>query len=334
MNNINVYLLDNNFKKIGFLDTFESLIWAKRYNSKGALDLQIQPSQMFKKGYYLQRTDDDSLMKIKALEYKNNELIVGAEDCQCLLYQRIIWKTIVFSGTVEDFIRKIINDNIINPSNEKRKISNFFMTERKGFEDTIEAQTDYENVGEKIEELCKTYDYGFRIIFKDGGFYFDLYKGEKNNCVFSPEYENLGDTSFKTDDEDFKNVCLVGGEGDGIARRTESVNLGDEEPSEADRFEMFLDESSLSMEQETEVEELIYRKQLQSEGLQELKNIKITEFEGDVVLETYKYKTDYNLGDLVYIRDKYGNEDTQRIREVTETWDVSGYSLEVSFNEE
>lgn len=334
MASVDVYLLDNNFNKIGYIDTYESLIWAKRYNSVGALDLQIQPTQEIKKGYYLQRTDDDSLMKVEALEYKNNELIVGAKDCQCLLYQRIIWKTIVFSGTVEDFIRKIINDNIIAPTNEKRKIANFYMTERKGFEDTIEAQTDYENVGEKIEELCKTYDYGFRVIYKDGGFYFDLYKGDASVCIFSPEYENLGDTSFKTDNEEFKNVCLVGGEGDGIARRTESVNLGDEEPEGSARYEMFLDESSLSIEQETEVEELIYRKQLQSEGLQELKNITTTEFEGDVVLETYKYKEDYNLGDTVYIKDKYGNEANQRIREVTETWDVSGYSLEISFSED
>ena len=334
MANVDVYLLDNTFKKIAYIDTYESLIWAKRYNSKGALDLQLMPSQLFKKGYYLQRSDDNSLMKITALEYKNNELIVGAEDCQCLLYQRIIWKTIVFSGTVEDFIRQIINDNIINPTNEKRKIANFYMTERKGFEDTIEAQTDYENVGEKIEELCKTYDYGFRVLYKDNCFYFDLYRGITSNCVFSPEYENLGDTSFKTDNAEYKNVCLVGGEGDGIARRTESVSLTDEEPSDTARFEMFLDESSLSIEQETEVEELIYRKQLQSAGLEELKNITTTEFEGDVVLETYTYKQDYNLGDLVYIIDKYGNEANQRIREITETWDVNGYSLEISFNED
>lgn len=331
---VNVYLLDNNFNKLAYIDVYESLIWAKRYNSVGALDLQIMPTQIFKKGYYLQRTDDDSLMKIEALEFRNNELIVGAKDCQCLLYQRIIWKTIVFSGTVEDFIRQIINDNIINPTNKKRKIDNFYMTDKKGFTDTIEAQTDYENVGEKIEELCKTYDYGFRVIFKDGSFYFDLYQGSENVCVFSPEYENLGDTSFKTNNEEYRNVCLVGGEGDGIARRTESVNLGDEEPSGQERFEMFLDESSLSIEQETEVEELIYRKQLQSEGLQELKNITTDEFEGDVVLATYTYKKDYNLGDTVYVKDKYGNAGTQRIREVTETWDVDGYSLEISFNED
>lgn len=334
MTDINVYLLDNNFKKIAYIDSYESLIWAKRYNQKGGLDLQIKPSQLFKKGYYLQRSDDDSLMKITALEYKNNELIVGAEDCQCLLYQRIIWDTIIFSGTVEDYIREIITENIISPANSARKISNFYLTERKGFTDEIDIQSEYENLGEEIEELCKSYDYGFRVYYKDGGFYFDLYKGETSKCVFSPEYENLGDTSFKTDDGEFKNVCLVGGEGEGSDRVLESINLGTEEPTADSRFEMFLDESSLSSNQSTTISETTYRKQLKVEGLHELKSITTTEFEGDVVLETYKYKIDYNLGDFVYIRDKYGNEANQRIREVTETWDVNGYSLEISFSED
>ena len=333
---MDLYLLDNKFNRIAYIDCYESLIWATRYNSKGALDLQIMPSTIFKKGYYLQRNDDNVLMKITALEYKNNELIVGAEDCTCLLYQRIIWKNIVFSGTAEDFIREIIIENVINPTNSARKIDNFELTEKKGFTDTIEAQTDYENVGEKIEEICQTYDYGFRVIFKDNKFYFDLYQGSQNNCVFSPEYENLGDTSFKTDNEDYKNSILVGGEGDGSDRIVESTYIGTSEPSGVDRYEEFLDESSTSMTQDSgTITETAYRRHLRVYGIEELMSVSNTdEFEGEVVLQTYTYKTDYNLGDKVYIKDKYGNEGNVRIREITETWDRDGYSIEISFNED
>jgi hypothetical protein len=332
---MDLYLLDNNFKRIGYVDCYESLIWATRYNTKGGVDLQIMPSQMFKKGYYLQRNDDANLMKINALEYKNNELIVGAEDCTCLLYQRVIWKTIVFSGTVEDFIREIIIENVIDPTNEARKIDNFELTEKKGFTDEIEAQTDYENVGEKIEELCKTYDYGFRVIFKDNKFYFDLYQGAQSKCVFSPEYENLGDTSFKTTTEDYHNACLVGGEGEGSDQILESVYIGATEPSGQNRYETFLDESSTSMTQDgTTIKEETYRKHLRVYGTEELMSTSTDEFEGEVVLQTYNYKTDYNLGDKVHIKDKYGNEQDVRIREVTETWDVDGYSIEISFDED
>ena len=329
-----LYLLDDSFNKIALIDNYESLIWAKRYNSKGALDLQTLPSQLFKKGYYLQRNDElESLFKITALEYSNDELIVGAEDIQCLLYQRIIWKTVVFSGTVEDYIRKIITDNIISPSNSARKIANFTLGARQGFTDTIETQSDYENLGEAIEELCKTYDYGFRVLFKNGGFVFELYKGSENVCIFSPEYENLGDTKFTTNLDEWANSELVGGEGDGVARRLEAVYKGTAEPQGLARYEKFLDESSLSIEQEDPVGEEIYRKQLQQKGREDLASLKTEEFEGDVVLATYTYKQDYNLGDTVYARDHYGNEGSFRIREVTETWDDKGYSLEISFDE-
>lgn len=333
MKDINLYLLDESFNKIALVDDFSSLIWAKRYNSKGALDLEVRPSLLYKKGLYLYRNDDSSLFRINALEYKNDELIVGAEDCQCILYQRIIWKTIIFSGTVEDYIRKIITDNIISPSDTSRKISNFYLTDKKGFTDTIEAQSDYEIVGEAIEELCKAYDYGFRVIFKNNAFYFDLYKGGQSLCIFSPDYENLGDNSFSTTNEDFKNVLLVGGEGDGIARRLEEVYIQNAEPQGLERFENFLDESSLSIEQEDPLGEEIYRKQLQEKGKEELKATTTDTLEGEVVLATYTYKEDYNLGDIVYIKDKYNNEGNFRIREVCETWDINGYKIEIDFNE-
>lgn len=333
MKNIDLYLLDLQFNKIAYLDTFKSLIWAKRYNSKGALDLQTIPSTIYKKGYYLYRTDDESLFKINALEYSNNELVIGAEDCQCILYQRIIWKTIVFSGTAEDYIRKIITDNIISPSDSNRAIANFYLTARKGFTDTIEIQSDYETVGEAIEELCQTYDYGFRVLFRGNAFYFDLYKGGDNVCTFSPEYENLGDSKYTTSNEDFSNVVLVGGEGDGIARRLEGVYITNSAPTGLERFESFLDEGSLSIEQEDPIGEEIYRKQLQEKGRENLKGITTDSLEGEVVLNNFTYKEDYNLGDTVFVKDKYNNEGSFRIREITETWDVNGYKIEVSFNE-
>lgn len=331
---MDLYLLNENFEKIALIDNYESLIWVERYNSKGALDLQTLPSTLFKLGYFLQRSDEpESLYKITALEYTNDELIVGAESLQSLLYQRIIWKTCVFSGTAEDYIRKIITDNIINPSTSARKIEGFTLADAIGFTDEIEIQSDYENLGEAIEELCQTYDYGFKVEYKDGGFIFSLYQGKESPCVFSPEYENLGDTSFESNLEDFANSALVGGEGDGVARRLEGVYISAEEPSGLSRYEEFLDESSLSIEQETPVGEEIYRKQLQEKGREELKSIKTTTFEGGVVLQTYTYKKDYNLGDLVFAKDQYGNSGVFRIREITETWDDKGYSLEVSFDE-
>ena len=43
------------------------------------------------------------------------------------------------------------------------------------------------------------------------------------------------------------------------------------------------------------------------------------------------YKTDYNLGDIVTIRNEYGFSVPARIVEVVEAFDENGYSIEPKF---
>lgn len=57
-------------------------------------------------------------------------------------------------------------------------------------------------------------------------------------------------------------------------------------------------------------------------------------FTADVVPDlTFKYKTDYFLGDIVKIENEYGISASTRITEVLESWDVNGYTLELKFDE-
>lgn len=46
---------------------------------------------------------------------------------------------------------------------------------------------------------------------------------------------------------------------------------------------------------------------------------------------TYTYGTDYNLGDLVTVRNEYGISQAARIMEVVEAWDEQGYHVEPKF---
>lgn len=57
------------------------------------------------------------------------------------------------------------------------------------------------------------------------------------------------------------------------------------------------------------------------------------EFTGDVdTLDTYEYKTDYNLGDVVKVVNEYGMETTARITEILESEDnEDGYNVEPTF---
>lgn len=57
-------------------------------------------------------------------------------------------------------------------------------------------------------------------------------------------------------------------------------------------------------------------------------------FTADVVPDlTFRYKTDYDLGDIVTIENEYGISAAARIMEVLEAWDSNGYTLELKFDE-
>ena len=57
-----------------------------------------------------------------------------------------------------------------------------------------------------------------------------------------------------------------------------------------------------------------------------------TSFEGTVIPDvTYKYREDYNLGDIVSIENEYGIGANARIIEVLEVLDSTGYSIEPKF---
>lgn len=337
-------VLNKDLNKIAVIDNFESLIWCKRYNQVGALDLQIAATDEnianLKSGHYLTRDDDDSVFKIEAIEIntadgKDNSLIVGGHEIKKILQQRVVYETRMYDTTVEDVIRNLIETNIINPSNPDRKISNFNLNGKKGLEDRVKLQITYDNVGEKIEALCKTYGYGYKVMLDDKNFYFDLFKGTDRTVsqfnvpqvVFSPSYENVISSKYNLDASEFKNTALVGGEGEGTARVKTEIGMA----SGLDRYEMFIDAKSISSNADGTTGDS-YFQALTEYGKEQLsQNTEITSFEGVVDTSLYEYKKEFDLGDIVTIANEFGIMADARITEVIETWDKEGYTFEPKF---
>lgn len=80
--------------------------------------------------------------------------------------------------------------------------------------------------------------------------------------------------------------------------------------------------------------EYIYDSMLYAAAIEALAKRKIsTSFEGSVVPNvSYKYRTDYNLGDIVTVRNEFGLEAQARIIEVLEVFNENGYSIEPKFD--
>lgn len=334
---MDINVLNTNFERIAIIDYYKSLMWCKRYNDVGALDIEIEASEevlnIFQKDYYITRSDDDYVYRIEALELttdieQGDYLIVGAYDCSKILGQRIIWDTVIFNGTMENYIRNLITKNVISPTIESRKISNFALGELHNYTETIEQQTTYDNLLEKIIAVCKSYNYGFKVTLANNVFSFDLYKGENRGVRFSPEYENISNTSYKADYSEYKNCALVGGDGEGQDRKLAQVGTTEG----LNRYEIFVDAKSISSN-EKGYDEVAYYNALKAQGEEKIAETEVNaEFNGEIDwLNTYKYKEDYNLGDIVTIDNGYGIVIQARITEIVETWDSEGYALEPKF---
>lgn len=335
-------ILNKNFERIAIVDEWKSLIWCERYFESGAVDLQVDATlrniEILDYGNYIMRSDDVSIYRIEAKEIntdtnQDNSLLIGGVDCKSILNQRIIWNAINFQGRVEDYIRKMVDENIINPTDEKRRIDNFLMKEKKIFFDFIIESVEHKNLYEKVKEICEAYKIGWRITFENGNFYFDLFRGKDCSCsqdknpkiIFSPEYDNLGSSKYNFDSSEYKNAVLIGGKGEGTDRIFAEVG----DSTGLDRFEMFVDDTSSENEG---ISELAYKSRLRSTGQNEIaKTNTTTVFEGNIISNLYEYKKDWNLGDVITIKNKYGIKADIRIIEVIETWDKDGYTIESKF---
>ena len=258
-NQIELFVLNADLERIAMVDTYVSLIWATRYNEIGDCELYLEATtenlNLFRKGYFLARSNDEMVCRIESIELSTdiengNYITVTGYDVKKILNQRVIWSQTNVDGKVEDFIRNIVYKSLVNPNLSARAITNtqgrqnFMLGDVAGFTEVITQQVSYSKVGEKIEELCKKYEWGYKVIVDIGNFYFCLYKGtdRSNIVVFSNNYENLISTDYKEDSSNLANVALVAGEGEGSQR---SRNVSGYAES-IDRNEIYVDARDLS----------------------------------------------------------------------------------------
>lgn len=343
---MNFNVLNTKYEKIAIVDDYTSLMWCKRYAEVGALDLEIEASkanlEIFKKGYYITRDDDDNIYRIESAEIETDseggdQLIIGALDCKCILHQRITWSQIFLNNSdVQAFVKEMLTFNFIAPSDTRRRINLRFVDNAEldgiGLADT--RQSTYDDIGEKTIELCNTFGLGSKVYFDydTQKFMFKMIKGVDRSInqsvnprvVFSPDNDNLFSSKYSFDMTELKNVALVGGEGEGLERKLRQVG----NVSGLERRETFIDAGSVSSEGDL----VDYYDALINEGKSKLSEMTATvTFEGEVDPSSFKYKIDYDLGDIVTVQNKYGVTISARIVEIIETWDNEGYTMEPVF---
>jgi hypothetical protein len=343
-----LYILNRNFEIINFIDNFKSLEWVKRYYDTGDFVLNcvadINTVKTLQRRNFIVREDDERIMIIEKIylstSIENGSSInVSGRSIESILGRRIIWtQTNSKAGeTAEAFIRRLVYENCINPTNPKRKIPKLKLGVLKGFKETIDKQVTGDNLLKAIIEICQLYEYGFKITMdNEGALVFDLFKGENRSynqdinphVVFSDDYDNIINTEYEYDETNISNVALIGGEGEGKERKYQSI--GDSEGY--DRYEIFVDAKDISSNN-GEISIADYNKLLLERGNEKIaENTFIESYAGEVETTlTYEYKKDYDLGDIIQTVNEYGMKETPRIIEIIESENENGYRVVPTF---
>lgn len=319
-----IKILDTNFIEVSVVEGYQSFIWTDRFNQYGDFELYApMGTEWFydiQIGYYLINDDTDRVMMIETVEItsdsENGDYIkVSGRSLEAILTRRIVWNQTSVSGNIQTCIKKLIDDSIINPVLAERRIDNFVFletTEEAIVNTSIESQYTGDNVYDVVADICQNAGCGFKVILVDGVFVFMLYLGVDRSgyITFSNEYNNLITSDYTNDYQNYSNVTLVAGEGEGASRTT--VTVGTE--TGLTRRELYTDARDL---RSTGLAAGVYQKQLQQRGLEKLAEVSVTEgFQGTVEPEVmYKYNEDFTIGDFVTFKDRYGNYGTPRIDE-------------------
>lgn len=339
-----LYVLNANYEKIATIDYAESIIWTKRYCNTGDCEVYLPVKSnalaVLKKRNILQRSDKpQDIMQIQTVKIetdteKGNYMTVTGKTMDVLLKQRIIWQQTNISGSVIDGAKRLIDENLINPSNDLRKIAGVSFENSITNAPQLEKQITGDNLLDAVIELLSTYKYGYDAIYSNGVI-IKTYQGvdRSEGIVFSPDMDNLLESEYSSSIEEYKNVALVAGEGEGVSRRTYEVGTA----AGYDRFEQYVDARDISSDTDDgTLSDAEYNKMLAAKGQEKLAETTVQEkFAGTVEPDiNYKYKKDYNLGDIVKITNEYGLSAKARITEVIESWDETGYTCIPTFDTE
>lgn len=345
-----LYVMNQSFETIAVIDAYSSVIWTKRYFTCGDFELYLPVSlellNTLAVGNYVYRLDDDTVMIIEKIQIttdieKGNHLIVTGRSLESILVRRIVWDMTSFDTNVVYIIRYLLNSNVINPTIAERKINNFSFNSLVTSTTSIQKQVTGDNLMDTIVSLCTTYGFGWRIKLENGSFKFELYQGVDRSynqtvnpyVVFSPTFDNLINSNYELDMTNYANVALVAGEGEGSARKKQTVSAS--YSTGINRREIYVDAKDLSTNTEQPLTESKYDAMLMERGTEKLAETIVTKkFDGDVeTRNTYVYRRDWNIGDIVQIENEFGITATSRILEIIESEDESGYSVIPTFEE-
>ena len=327
---------------LGIMDNQRSVLWRRRFYQPGEFSVILPITddnvRLCQLGNIVSFSGAKEAGVIEEVRMTQQRLVmqikISGRFLSSYLDRRLIRPRINYSGTVEGAMRYLIS-NLEEPLPIQ-------LGELNGFTEEVTFQATYKNLLTYMTKLSKAANIGYRVRpdFTERVMYFETYKGVdhsinqsvRTRVVFSPEFRNLQTAESIDNIQLLKNVCYVGGQGQGDDRIYERV--GDNTLVGLDRREVFYSRTDISKEEGMTDEQ--YRTLLRTGGQEKL---------GDCVLNNsfqatclpfgnFEYKRDYDLGDVVTVqKPDWGITTHLRMAEITEVYEHGAATIEPVFGE-
>jgi len=283
---INIY--DSQLNRIGVLSTWISLIWETRYNETGSLLIETHKNEksfhLLGRGHYCTYQGEQGLMIIITRRVEGNRIIATGFSADWILSKRVSTE-VISNENAEQAMRKIVSN--------MAPWDRLSLGTAAGLSDVYPNQFSDGSVLQYLQEIGQACDIGFRIVKNGGNLLFETYKPTANiNAKYSQLYGNLGEYTFTESENDYCNVAIVAGEGEGENRIT--VIAGNTAAAGFDRRELYVDARQIQREEGEEDES--YKARLINHGLLQIGSLAIAES-----VSIITKRDNVSLGDVILV---------------------------------
>lgn len=312
----------------GVIDEFSSLIWIRRYQTPGEFELRtpyaVESKNLLIPENIVQKFDGDEVVEagvIENLQMNKDQIVVKGRFLESYLERRLIKETQYYTGNAEDSLRRIVSNMVPIPL--------LTLGADRGLSERLEFQATYKTVLSIVQKVCKGTTLGFRIRpdFSSRNLYFEVYKGADRTSsaaarvIFSEKYDNLLNEVYTYDSTNYRTKVFV----------TQLVNDVRTAYSVGGGSGLGLREVHAATQVDTKgrtAEEI--RQSMERQGQRVLEARTVNEsftFSTDAD-SPFKYRTDYDIGDLTHVKHIAWNIDLAlRIMEIEEDYEGGGREI-------
>ena len=312
----------------GVIDEFSSLIWIRRYQTPGEFELRTpyaaESKNLLIQENIVQKFDGEEVVEagvIENLQMNKDQIVVKGRFLESYLERRLIKETQYYTGNAEDSLRRIVSNMVPIPL--------LTLGADRGLSERLEFQATYKTVLSIVQKVCKGTTLGFRIRpdFSSRNLYFEVYKGVDRTSsaaakvIFSEKYDNLLNEVYTYDSTNYRTKVFV----------TQLVNDVRTAYSVGGGSGLGLREVHAATQVDTNgrtAEEI--RQSMERQGQRVLEARTVNEsftFSTDAD-SPFKYRTDYDIGDLTHVKHIAWNIDLAlRIMEIEEDYEGGGREI-------